>query len=311
MEQNLSSQNRNGQSFFGQLLRALLRILFVLFGACPVVLLWLGIHVRHRERLPLKGPAIIAANHNSHLDILTLLSLFPLLSVPNVQAVAASDYFFRNRWLKWFALYLIGIVPVTRSPGMTGRHPLQDCFDALAAGKILIIFPEGTRSSGEFSEHMAALKPGIWYLGKRFPEVPVIPIYLHGLGKSMPKGSKIPLPLFIRIAIGQPLAWIDNRDGFIGSLTERLLHLREKVFPASEATEDDDGIAANAAQGGATATADSSASDSVRSDTTVSDSTAPDSAPSESAVKNFAIQDTALQDPTAQTGGTVPIFPPP
>lgn len=236
--------------------RALLRIGFVLLGAYPVVLLWLGIHVRHRERLPLKGPAIIAANHNSHLDILTLLSLFPLFTIPNVQAVAASDYFFRNRALKWFALYLIGIVPVTRNPGLTGRHPLQDCFDALEAGKILIIFPEGTRSNGEFAEKMATLKPGIWYLGKRFPEVPVIPVYLHGLGKSMPKGSLIPLPLFIRIAIGQPLAWFDSRDSFMHSLTERLLHLREKVFPASEGErgdDEDDGHTDSAAQTGSSA----------------------------------------------------------
>ena len=128
------------------LLGASLRVLFVTCVAYPVVWFWLGIHVRHRERLPCKGPAIIAANHNSHLDILTLLSLFPLLSIPGVQPAAAADYFFKTWWLKWFSMNVIGIIPVVR--GGAGAHaadPLEGCYKALEAGKVLVIFPEGTR----------------------------------------------------------------------------------------------------------------------------------------------------------------------
>lgn len=89
----------------------LLRMLFVMLIAYPVILLWMGIYVRHRDRLPLKGPAIVAANHNSHLDILALLSLFSLSAVRHIQPAAAADYFFKNRWLKWFSLNVIGIIP--------------------------------------------------------------------------------------------------------------------------------------------------------------------------------------------------------
>lgn len=210
---------------------AALRILFVVCVAYPVVLLWLGVQVRHRERLPRKGPAIVAANHNSHLDILTLLSLFPLFSIPEVQPAAASDYFFRNAWLKWFSLNLLGIVPVRRGGGRGAGDPLAQCYRALEAGKVLVIFPEGTR--GE-PEQMAELKSGIWFLARRFPQVPVIPVFMHGLGKSMPRGRCIPIPFFVSVAIGTPLYGRAEKSLFMASLRERFKLLKLKTLPTHQ-----------------------------------------------------------------------------
>jgi 1-acyl-sn-glycerol-3-phosphate acyltransferase len=208
-----------------------LRMLFVMGIAYPVVLLWLGIHVRHRERLPLKGPAIVAANHNSHLDTLTLLSLFPLARVPLVQPAAAVDYFFRNVWLKWFSLNVIGIIPVMRGAAKQGLDPLEDCYRALAAGKVLVIFPEGTR--GE-PEQMAELKSGIWHLAKRFPAAPVIPVFMHGLGKSMPKGALIPIPIFVGVAIGKPLYGTLEKSAFMQALKVSFSQLKHKFSSVND-----------------------------------------------------------------------------
>jgi 1-acyl-sn-glycerol-3-phosphate acyltransferase len=217
-----------------------LRIAFAAAVAQPVVRFWLGLNVRHRERLPLRGPAIVAANHNSHLDICTLLSLFPLSRVPDVQPAAAADYFMKGGPLSWVAQNLVGIIPVVRggikdADGNTA-DPLEGCYQALAAGKILVIFPEGTR--GE-PERMQALKSGISYLARRFPDVPVVPLYMYGLGKSMPKGAWFPLPFFVDIFVGRPLTWRGDSAGdkaaFMEQLNARFVSLRAKARPLRDA----------------------------------------------------------------------------
>jgi 1-acyl-sn-glycerol-3-phosphate acyltransferase len=121
----------------------LLRILFVALVAYPVVLVVLGLNVRNRVRLPRGGPAIVAANHNSHLDTLVLFTLFPLLSIPRVRPVAAADYFLANRFIAWFALNVIGIIPLQRKRTAASGDPLAGCYAALERGETLLIFPEG------------------------------------------------------------------------------------------------------------------------------------------------------------------------
>ncbi|UKY37663.1 lysophospholipid acyltransferase family protein [Pantoea dispersa] len=201
-----------------------LRWIFTLCIAYPVVWVWLGVRVSGRQKLPVEGPAIIVANHNSHLDVLTLFTLFPLSTLVNVQPVAAADYFLRNRVIGWFALKVIGIIPVYR--GVHQANPLQACIDALAAKKIVIIFPEGTRGEpGKFSE----IKSGIWHLSQQCPEVPIIPVYMHGLDRSMGKGQKIPVPFFIDIFIDEPLFYDADKATFKQSLFTRFVTLQKQA----------------------------------------------------------------------------------
>lgn len=201
-----------------------LRWIFTLCIAYPVVWIWLGVRVSGRKKLPVEGPAIIVANHNSHLDVLTLFTLFPLSTLVNVQPVAAADYFLRNKVIGWFALKVIGIIPVYR--GAHQANPLQSCVDALAAKKIVIIFPEGTRGEpGKFSE----IKSGIWHLSQQCPEVPIIPVYMHGLDRSMGKGQKIPVPFFIDIFIDEPLFYDADKVTFKQSLFTRFVTLQQQA----------------------------------------------------------------------------------
>lgn len=203
-----------------KVLRYLYYAVFIKF----VVLIVLGLNVRHRERLPVKGPAIIVANHNSHLDTMVLVTLLPLRLLPHVRPIAAMDYFLRNPLLAWFALNIIGILPIERKAKL-GSDPLQACSEALDRGDILLFFPEGSRGS---PEQMIRFKKGISHLAERHPDVPVYPIFMHGLGKALPKGEALLVPFFCDVFVGEKMNWPNDRRTFMTELDKRMQSLSDE-----------------------------------------------------------------------------------
>jgi 1-acyl-sn-glycerol-3-phosphate acyltransferase len=210
-------------------MHAVLRYLFFLLIVRPIVLIVIGLNIRRRELLPDNGPAIVVANHNSHLDALALMTLFGMGKLHLVRPVAAVDYFLTNPAMAWFATRIIGIIPLQRDVRSTRSDPLAGISQALQQGQILILFPEGSRG---VPEQLAEFRTGISHILKRHPEVPVIPVFLHGLGKSMPRGEGILVPFFCDVFIGEAIHWSGSRDLFMTQLSQSMSQLAsEGRFP--------------------------------------------------------------------------------
>lgn len=195
----------------------------------PLVLIVIGLNVRHCERIPMNGPAIVVSNHNSHLDTLVLMTLLPWSMLHLLRPVAARDYFLRTRLLAWFALNIMHIIPLDRQVADRKQDPLAACSEALQNGEILILFPEGSRGD---PEQLGTFKTGIAHLAKRHPDVPITPFFLHGLGKTLPKGEAVLVPFFCDVFVGEPIEWSGDRQSFMTNLEIAITTLAgEGLFP--------------------------------------------------------------------------------
>ena len=151
------------------------------------------------ENLRTNRSLVIVANHCSHLDTLCLLAALPLRKLHRAFPAAASDYFFQSVPRLWIAAVIVNALPFARQ--MRVRQSLSLCQQLLDnPGTILIIFPEGTRSStgevGEFKSGIGALLAG--------RDVPAVPCFIDGSFRAWPKGRRLPRPRKVRLIIGAP-----------------------------------------------------------------------------------------------------------
>jgi 1-acyl-sn-glycerol-3-phosphate acyltransferase len=148
-----------------RLIRAVVRVIVAIF---------LDMHVTGRQNVPETGPVIIASNHLSWTDI----PLIPAFLKRRVVYMAKEESFMgKAGWLVRF----FGAFPVKR--GEADRQSLRTSEEQLKAGRILGIFPEGTRSKihtlgqAHAGMGMIALRSG----------APVIPVAVYGTEKSLKK----------------------------------------------------------------------------------------------------------------------------
>jgi 1-acyl-sn-glycerol-3-phosphate acyltransferase len=165
----------------------------------PFLSIFMGLAVRHRQNLPRQGPAIIIANHNSHLDTLSLMAQMPLSALWRVRPVAAADHFGKGA-AGLFARFMLQAILIDRH-GNPGVKALDPVLAALGDRRIVIFFPEGSRGEPEV---LGSFRYGISHLIQERREVPVIPVYLHNMGKCMPKGSWLFVPFNCEMIAGAP-----------------------------------------------------------------------------------------------------------
>jgi len=198
-------------------LRRLLVLLPHLLVLRPLLHLVFGLNVRGRENLPVRGPCILAANHNSHLDILAIYAALPVRMVGSAHVVAAHDYFARRRLLFAVVDYLFKPIWVDRES--RGDDAVTRMDTILDADESIVIFPEGTR--GEAGQ-LARFRAGVGKLAGDHPEVPLLPVYLRGTERALPRKSSLPLPIWQHVTIGPP-------QQLVGGIRDITRGLRESI----------------------------------------------------------------------------------
>ncbi len=204
--------------------RDIAQMLFFLLIIKPFIHLFIGLRVRGRESLTASNPFVLVANHSSHLDTVSLLSLFSITRLRNIRPVAAADYFERNRFVSMFTRIAFNILPIARKNISAENNPLRQMQAAIEAGYSLIIFPEGTRGSGD---EMSPFKAGVAHLLERTPGLPVVPAYLVNMGRSLPKGEIIPVPFFCEIRLGAPRLVEGSKQEIVKTLEAAVRELKE------------------------------------------------------------------------------------
>lgn len=207
------------------ILKSLRWLFFEIVGRF-LTLFILGLNIRGVNNLQKSGPCIVIANHNSHLDTFVLITILKS-SIPLslIHPVAADDYFGKNPIVRWFTMNIIGAILILRRPAK-GMDSLQQCREILNRNECLIIFPEGSRGNPEV---FSRFKGGVAHLVEQMPETKVCPVFLHGLGKALPRGEALLVPFICDVAIGSPMIWSGDRKSFTQLLEEKTKQLSDQI----------------------------------------------------------------------------------
>jgi len=150
---------------------------------------------------------IVASNHASNLDPFVVGSSFP-----RKLRYLAKEELFRNP-LEGAAIRALGAVPVAREDHQRAGAVLKMCLEQLSAGRSLLLFPEGTRSS---DGRLKPLEQGAAFLSLK-SGAPVVPAYLSGSFESFPRGASFPRPSRFRLYFAPPI----RPEAFRGAAGER------------------------------------------------------------------------------------------
>jgi 1-acyl-sn-glycerol-3-phosphate acyltransferase len=152
------------------------------------------------EHVPSSGPVILASNHLAVMDSFFL----PLVVRRRITFLAKSEYFTGTGLKGWFSRWFFsaaGQVPIDRSNADAAQAALDTAEQVLAQGKLLGMYPEGTRSpdgrlyKGKTGLARLALQTG----------VPVIPVAMIGTNVVNPPGTTMLRFGRVTVRFGKPM----------------------------------------------------------------------------------------------------------
>ena len=144
-----------------------------------ILKLFFRFEAKGREFIPKKGGFILAANHVSYLDPIAIGA-----GCPRTVHFMAKDGLFEYPLLKSW-LKAVGVIPVKRNSADTSA--IKQALRLVRCGESLGLFPEGTRRTE--ADMYLNPEPGVGFLAAK-GGVPVIPVFIAGTFKAMPRQAR-------------------------------------------------------------------------------------------------------------------------
>jgi 1-acyl-sn-glycerol-3-phosphate acyltransferase len=184
-----------------------------------------GAQARWHGCPPKAEQRIYFANHQSHADLVLIWAALPQELRGITRPIAAKDYWTASRFKRWITSAVFNAVYVERER-KGDEDPLAPLIAALESGDSLILFPEGTRGHAEDPQ---PFKSGLYNLARQFPDVVLVPAWIHNVQRVMPKGEVVPVPVLCSVTFGEPvrLGADEARADFLQRARAAVMALRE------------------------------------------------------------------------------------
>lgn len=144
------------------------------------------------------------ANHTSHLDALVIWSSLPREIRSLTRPVAAKDYWEKGP-VRRYVSKAFNAMLIDRKVVKVHQSPVDMMIRKIGDTDSLIVFPEGSRNT---ESKMGKFKSGLYYLGKKRPDLELVPVYIDNLNRVLPRGEFLPVPLLSCITFGPPI-WLE------------------------------------------------------------------------------------------------------
>ncbi|MGB3563280.1 MAG: lysophospholipid acyltransferase family protein [Thermoanaerobaculia bacterium] len=191
-----------------------------IWGPSTLALLGGKLEVAGRHRFDFSQAHLVAANHESLIDIPTLFA-----ALPTGLRFLAKQELKQIPFLGWYATTM-GMVYIDRHDSGAAAASIDQVSDLLNEAESLVSFPEGTRSrSGEVEPFktgvfVAAIKAG----------VPVVPVAISGAAQVLPPDGLRFRPGVIRVVIGRPIPTVslslEDRRELADEVRKKIVELR-------------------------------------------------------------------------------------